>query len=1266
MRFIAFSCLSTLTVAAAVGGSACSRTPSAPNEPASSRVAQPSTGAVALPQKSPLDLAPGQAAFYDFLGVSELDPLVSVYVVLDGPAPAALIPRGTDIRTDVAAQARFARDLDVVRTQHSRVRPQIEALGARVVFDIQKVGNLFQVQVKKSQLNRLRRLPDVVSVEPVPFYRRSKAAGVPALSAPQVWGRVAPLDGEGVTVGIVDTGIDYIHADFGGSGSQSDYDNNDGTVVEPGTFPTARVVGGIDFAGDAYTGENQAAPDDDPLDCVRDASGNISGGHGTHVASISAGNGVLNDGSAFTGPYDQSLNPDDFRIYPGVAPKALLYGIRVFGCEGGTGLTAGAYEYAVDPNDDGNPDDRLDVVNASLGSDFSAADPSSQALLIRNLTNAGSLFVAAAGNAGNSFFITGNPAGYPEALSVAATSESALPELRITAPADIAGNYPGVEGSFTAAVPTDVAISGELVRTQPADACADLTNASALAGKIALIDRGDCFFVEKIQRAEAAGAVAAVMVQNSPGEPPFPMGGDTQVGIPGIMVSNGDGTTLKTASATPSAELLAVEGESQLSPFSSRGPGSRANVIKPEVAAPGSNIRAAAVGSGDGAVNLSGTSMASPMAAGAAALVRQAHPGWAPLEVKSALINSAVPTTTAGLTAMVTQVGAGRLQVDVAIDSTVVAASGDAGSGVAFGVLSTATTVDVSRTVTFTNKGADDATFDLTPKLTFDVAGVSLQVSPTSVTVPAGGTADVELTMSYDASQAGPLEPDPTTPTTVRPFGQDEYGRHFLMEASGLLEAAGQGSAVDVVVPFYAAVRPGGTRQFEVAADCVADGFPVDLEVTGDSPVDEPVFGIFELGDRPGNNNPSTPPELELSAIGAATNLASTEDFSDASVYFAIATRGDWLTPAPGSFQALGYYPFQVEVDIDGDRSGDYTLIPATLPPDIPAVLNFGPGNSQGRPRFLNIVSADELNTQPYYSNVVVFPIGLEDMGLSEGDTAFAYKVTSVLGGGFLGSSSSWVEYDPSNPKIDAGAYGRSITLGEDDPEEEVRDIRIPLFGNGDAPKMDVMGEDAEALILHFDNAREQRFQVLELPAPGEGGSNVVLSLNTTAESVAPLGTATVTVEVENSGDLDRTNVTVTGTPEGSSIVSATASDGDCTVGETLSCDIGDLPGGDSVSIEVVLEASDSAETAKLSAEVSADEACGEQADDNTADAEISVSTNGTGGAGGTGSNPAQNAVVDDDGGCGCRTVGNDSDRGSAPVWLGAALFGWLLTRRRR
>ena len=82
-------------------------------------------------------------------------------------------------------------------------------------------------------------------------------------------------------------------------------------------------------------------------------------------------------GTTYTGPYDASTVFGGFAIGPGVAPKAKLYALKVFGCSGSTGLTTQAINWAVDPNGDGDPSDHLDVINMSLGSNFGTATDAS-------------------------------------------------------------------------------------------------------------------------------------------------------------------------------------------------------------------------------------------------------------------------------------------------------------------------------------------------------------------------------------------------------------------------------------------------------------------------------------------------------------------------------------------------------------------------------------------------------------------------------------------------------------------------------------------------------------------------------------------------------------------------------------------------------------------------------------------------------------------------------------------------------------------------
>jgi hypothetical protein len=249
---------------------------------------------------------------------------VSVYVVLEEPRlPTAALAA---TRPGAAAAARLA----AIAAQQEALAPMLAALEGREQARFRHLANAVQVAVPADRLAEIAALPGVARVDRAGVYSLRNATSVPFTGAPGAW-QLGPGLGEGVSIGIIDSGIDYLHAAFGGPGRASDYNGNDPTVVETGTFPTTRVVGGRDFVGDSYNGGSDTVlrPDPDPLDC---------GGHGTHVAGTAAGSGVLLSGATYGGPYTAGLDPLQFLIGPGVAPRARLYALKVFGCTGSTGL----------------------------------------------------------------------------------------------------------------------------------------------------------------------------------------------------------------------------------------------------------------------------------------------------------------------------------------------------------------------------------------------------------------------------------------------------------------------------------------------------------------------------------------------------------------------------------------------------------------------------------------------------------------------------------------------------------------------------------------------------------------------------------------------------------------------------------------------------------------------------------------------------------------------------------------------------------------
>jgi subtilisin family serine protease len=351
-------------------------------------------------------------------------PIDTYYLVLEGEPAVALVAPGEPL-SEPGIRARVRARLAELAQARGRLRPAVEAAGGRVVGELARLANAFVVVAPAGAVERLEALAGVARVERVPEVRRALASAVPHVGAPVAWQTAGGLTGEGVRLGLVDSGIDYTHSDFGGSGDPAAYAANDPTIVEAASFPTARVIGGFDLVGDAYDASDPnkttPAPDPDPLDCTNPSEG-ISGGHGTHVAGIAAGGGVDAKGKSYTGPYDASLDLGALLIAPGVAPRASLYALKIFGCAGTSQMLGPALERASDPNEDGDLSDRLDVVNASLGSEYAvSSELAVQAL--GNLAKLGTVVVATAGNEGNSFFVAAGPGAHPSVLAVAATEE---------------------------------------------------------------------------------------------------------------------------------------------------------------------------------------------------------------------------------------------------------------------------------------------------------------------------------------------------------------------------------------------------------------------------------------------------------------------------------------------------------------------------------------------------------------------------------------------------------------------------------------------------------------------------------------------------------------------------------------------------------------------------------------------------------------------------------------------------------------------------
>lgn len=1109
------------------------------------------------------------------INLPTLDPSgrVSVYVVLDGqPAMAVAHPAG--FVASALSPNEIERYVQNLSDRQVALEPAIEALDARVTGRFQRLANAIKVEVRPEQLAAIAALPGVIRVDPVGFYHVDNSTSVPFIGAAAVWQRGSGVgDGAGIKIGVIDSGIDYTHADFGGGGRPSDYTSNDGTTIEPGSFPTVKVAGGWDLAGDAYDPSKgtSPAPDPDPLDCPPPTSSSDQRpcGHGTHVAGTIAGYGVTASGATYRGPYSDALDFSQFAIGPGVAPMASLYAIKIFGVGATTGLVGDALEWVAQP---GN---HMDVVNLSLGCDFSCDSPT-ELDLVDNLVASGTVVVAAAGNAGNTFFDTGDPANAATAISVAASIDDGIvyPAIQVTQPASIARNYEAIEGAFTEPLSSVGPTSGVLVATEPADACSDLTNAGSISGKIALIDRGTCYFVDKVTKAQAAGAKAVVMVNNVDGEPIIMGGTASGITIPGVMISLADGNTIKpylgagvSVRLDSSLTVARPDLADQVASFSARGPVAADGRLKPDIAAPGYLITSAWVGSGNGSAVLSGTSMATPHISGSAALVRQAHPSWTPATIKAALMNTAALTADgSGDRYPESRVGAGRVKVDAAV-ATSVTAAGDGSTGdvgLSFGSIDAADPSATDRTITLTNHGSAAATYAVGVVPTLANPGVTLTPLVSSVTVPAGGTATVPVRLSVHPNLITATV-DATTPAT-----QSTKPRSVLREASGQVTFDDGSGGAALHLPYHAAVGAGSALRDGVGSICLSGSqgtVRVTVPLAGPSANAHPVASAFQLGAA--NTGMGSGDPANILAVGAACDAARQGGIANATVYFGISTAGSWTTPQ------TEVIAFQVHIDLDGNGTDDYVVYndnyatAASADPSNPddatdtfvTTVKKSGSSTKTIDSFANVFTADQLDTAPYENSVLILPVKAASIGLTATHTSFTYSVRATSISGVVGTTSR-VTFDAAHPLLDTTVGGVQGTPIYVDRAPILVDVNASAVSPSNPPKL---------LLLYHTNVPGTRSEIVTIG--GTGSADLALTAPTLPSRVETGQPLAVELVVTNQGPSQASGVTLTDTlPASVQVATTSPSQGSCTVnGSAVVCSLGSIASGASAAVGLVL-----------------------------------------------------------------------------------------------
>ena len=640
-------------------------------------------------------------------------------------------------------------------------RLRVLSTGIRIERRFTGLINGIAVEMPIGLESEIRVLPEVLAVVPTRKYVLLLNVSNPLMGAPEAWDKTGGdhTAGHGIKIGIIDSGIDHTHVMFDDSG----YEFPEGFPLGETTFTNRKIIVARAFAN--------------IFDATEDWTPRDRDGHGTHSAACAAGR--LN-------------TPSPLGPLSGVAPNAYLGNYKVFTGEfAESDQIIAALEACVE--------DGMDIINLSLGSeDYLETTLDPEALAIRNVIASGVVLVAAAGNSGKTESI-GSPGQIPEVITtgsisnghtgflssswmeatmnVYADGEQISSEIDVILAEDPEFFSRPVVGRFRV-IDADDMDGGSYGDETGGLVCEDLPAGSA-DGEWILAQRGECTFTGKINRIQAAGGWGALIYNSiSPPEPeedwdpdlPVPLPSVPGTEIPAYFVGRSAGLEIKQAILehdTVEVEFVAPSHTEQsqapfeISSFSSLGP-TVDYTIKPDLVAIGGGSYAAVqddVPLGGPSGNrftvsgfdfISGTSFASPRVAGAAALVKQAHPTWSPERIKSALVITADRPSPLDLLPTMTR-GGGHVSVDEAVDVPVLALPP---------TLSFCRRMvsDAARAqLKFTLENVSNTIQSLSFRVNTRAGGALLNsssVTPSEISLKPGGRKEATLTLVFDAPAA--------------------------------------------------------------------------------------------------------------------------------------------------------------------------------------------------------------------------------------------------------------------------------------------------------------------------------------------------------------------------------------------------------------------------------------------------------------------------------------------------------------------------------
>lgn len=879
------------------------------------------------------------------------DRIISVSIRLDKPA----MDRSdyANMRAASANRAElYKQTFHTMRDSDSAsVRDLVGSLGGTFHAEARFLVSAILAEIPASAVPTLLAHPHVTMVSQLHDLQLDLTETVPQIGAETL--QLAGLDGEGVKIGILDSGIDYTHAAFGGPGTESFYlesayfgpeadcptgqdsscyFNRDplelglSALFGPNATET-NVRGGYDFVGEIWP-FGPLNPNPNPIDRQT---------HGTHVADIAAG-----------------IN--------GVAPGAELHGYKVCSAVAGSCSGIAIYQGLLQAYLDG-----MDVVNLSLGAPY-GQPVASDSHLIDLMAVGGVVVVASAGNSGNRPYVAGSPSSASGAIGVAqlATPREFLPMFDIYNDSGDENRITVTDAVFQtwSVIPSALDLpliygDGEGGNTLGCDSFGD----TDLSGLVVLVDRGDCNFSLKAANAGSAGAAAVLIGLVNTAAPFDSLSGGHEVTIPALMITQQTANDIRARLQNEADPRIEIDPNDFISradtivASSSRGPRNHDNILKPEIGAPGASVSAVA-GSGNATSTFGGTSGAAPMVSGAAALLLQhfnINQGrdLQPFELKALMMNHAFneiydsapgDTTPEGVLSPISRIGAGRVSVGEANDWAVLAFDATDTSplkqtgALSLGYLPVSGDTTVQRTLRVRNLSA--ASIDVDPLVEFRFAddaasnAVTFSVSPAVAAIAEGAYQDFTITFEINAANLFASKNPQVFPSrgTQGNITGGPILTHYEFDGYINLLRAGTGETL-ANVPWH--MLPKAVAEIETGGISITSGAATStIENAGAVPASVDVFRLFgtvpswgliagdcqSLGLPPGCDQDG----VDLKHVGY-DNMPDVFGPSDGIMFFAIS---NWDPP-----YRAGQFPggFRIYLDINRDGVADFLVLNTDL-----------------------------------------------------------------------------------------------------------------------------------------------------------------------------------------------------------------------------------------------------------------------------------------------------------------------------------------------